>query len=90
MTERDRPGLSIDCQGVVELVTEYLEGSLPPDLTTEVEAHLDLCPGCQTYLDQMRRTITELGRVPAESLSPAAREELLSAFRTFRPASGPS
>lgn len=88
MTERDKPGLSIDCQGVVELVTEYLEGSLPPDLTSEVEAHLDLCPGCQTYLDQMRRTIAELGRVPVESLSESARAELQSAFRTFRPAGG--
>lgn len=88
MTERDKPGLSIDCQGVVELVTEYLEGSLPPDLTTEVESHLSLCPGCQTYLDQMRRTIDELGRVPVESLSDSARAVLLSAFRTFRPAGG--
>jgi anti-sigma factor RsiW len=88
MTARVKPGLSIDCQGVVELVTEYLEGSLPPDLTSEVEAHLDLCPGCQTFLDQMRRTIEELGRVPVESLSEPARAELLSAFRTFRPGGG--
>lgn len=88
MTERDKPGLTIDCKGVVELVTEYLEGSLPPDLTTEVEAHLALCPGCQAYLDQMRRTIEELGRVPVESLSDAAREDLLAAFRTFRHADG--
>lgn len=88
MSERDKPGLSIDCRGVVELVTEYLEGSLPPELTTEVEAHLALCPGCEAYLDQMRRTIEELGRVPVESLSDSARTELLSAFRTFRPADG--
>jgi anti-sigma factor RsiW len=84
MNERDKPGLSIDCRGVVELVTEYLEGGLPPDLTAEVEAHLALCEGCQVYLEQMRRTIDELGRVPVETLPPDAQEELLAAFRTFR------
>ena len=84
MTERDKPGLSIDCRGVVELVTDYLEGGLPPELTAEVEAHLALCEGCQVYLEQMRRTIDELGRVPVDSLSPEAQQELLATFRSFR------
>ncbi len=84
MNDRETPGLSIDCRGVVELVTEYLEGGLPPDLTSEVEAHLALCEGCQVYLEQMRRTIDELGRVPVETLPPDAQAELLAAFRTFR------
>lgn len=84
MTERDKPGLSIDCRGVVELVTDYLEGGLPPELTAEVEAHLALCEGCQVYLEQMRRTIDELGRVPVDSLSPQAQEDLVATFRTFR------
>lgn len=84
MTERDKPGLSIDCRGVVELVTDYLEGGLPPELTAEVEAHLALCEGCQVYLEQMRRTIDELGRVPVDSLSPEAQQELLETFRNFR------
>lgn len=84
MTEPTRPGLSIDCREVVELVTEYLEGALPPDLTAEVEAHLSLCEGCQVYLEQMRRTIDELGRVPVETLSTEAQTELLQTFRSFR------
>lgn len=84
MTERDKPGLAIDCRQVVELVTEYLEGVLPPGLTTEVEAHLALCEGCQVYLEQMRRTIDELGQVPVDSLSPEAQQALVATFRTFR------
>lgn len=84
MTDRNKPGLSIDCRQVVELVTDYLEGELPPELTAEVEAHLALCEGCQVYLEQMRRTIVELGRVPVDSLSPEAQQELVATFRTFR------
>ncbi|HLZ38790.1 MAG TPA: zf-HC2 domain-containing protein, partial [Mycobacteriales bacterium] len=49
-----RPGLEIDCQDLVELVTEYLEGTLPPELRRRFEDHLALCEGCDTYVEQMR------------------------------------
>src|SRR3712207_7996415 len=38
--EQRRPGMTIPCQEVVELVTDYLEGVLDPEMTAEVEAHL--------------------------------------------------
>jgi anti-sigma factor RsiW len=71
----------VNCDEFVELVTAYLEGAL--DLTTEQRfvAHLAECSGCDRYLDQIRRTIAELGRLPAESLAPEARDRLLDAFR---------
>jgi predicted anti-sigma-YlaC factor YlaD len=48
-----------------------------------VEAHLALCPGCAAYIEQMHETLRVVGRVPVESLSDAARDELMNAFRTF-------
>jgi anti-sigma factor RsiW len=75
------PGLTITCQEVVELVTDYLEGVLDSDTAAEVEAHLGLCHGCNLYVDQMRATIQALGRVPVESLSEDAQAELVRAFR---------
>jgi anti-sigma factor RsiW len=78
------PGVTITCAEVVELVTDYLEGLVADDLRAEIEAHLALCPGCATYLEQMRETIRVMGRVPVESLSDSARDELMQAFRTFR------
>lgn len=83
MTDRSRPGLSIDCADLVELVTDYLEGVVDEPLRAEIESHLALCPGCDTYLAQMRETIRAVGHVPPESLSPAATAELMAAFRTF-------
>jgi anti-sigma factor RsiW len=65
---------------VVELVTDYLEGALDRAQAAELEAHLGLCEGCATYLEQMRATIRVLSRVPVETLSPVAREELMRAF----------
>jgi anti-sigma factor RsiW len=71
------------CEQLVELVTDYLEEGLPPGRWSEVEAHLRLCPGCREYLDQMRRTIAELGDLPAPRLTPQARADLLTAFRSY-------
>jgi anti-sigma factor RsiW len=77
------PGLTVACQQVVELVTDYLEGALDEVMATEVEAHLGLCSGCAEYVHQMRATIRALGHVPVETLSEAAQVDLVRAFRGF-------
>ena len=71
----------MDCQELVELVTEYLEDRLSPRDRARFEAHLADCEACRAYVEQFRRTIRALGRLPEESLSPEARDALLAAFR---------
>lgn len=68
------------CRQMVELVTAYLEGHLPEDQRARFEEHLAICDGCQAYVDEMRDTLRALGRLPADRLSPQARETLLAAF----------
>ena len=68
----------------VELVTDYLEGRLAPIEQRRFEAHLALCRGCRTYLEQMRQTILALGKLSEESIDPEAKERLLGAFRAWR------
>jgi anti-sigma factor RsiW len=72
------------CRELVELVTDYLEDRLPARDRARFEAHIADCEYCATYLEQMRQTIRVLGRLPEESLSGAAREALLDAFRDWR------
>jgi anti-sigma factor RsiW len=74
----------LTCQDFVELVTDYLEGALDEDTGRRFEEHLALCPGCDTYLSQMKETATRLGEIPVESLSAETQSTLLSAFRDFR------
>ena len=71
------------CAELVELVTAYLEGALDPDTEQRFVEHLALCDGCDLYVEQMRRTIAEVGEVEPESLSATTRDRLLDAFRTF-------
>jgi anti-sigma factor RsiW len=72
------------CNELVELVTDYIEGRLPPRDVKRFEDHLEICDGCRTYLDQMRETIGALGHLPEESITPQARDRLLKAFRTWK------
>lgn len=69
------------CQDVVELVTDYLEGALDAGATARFEAHLAGCPGCATYLDQIRETVARLGEVHVADLSEEAQAAVLAAFR---------
>ena len=74
----------MSCRELVEIITEYLEGTLPPAERARFEAHLAVCPGCQTYLDQMRQTVRALGRLTEQSIPPQARQELLQVFRHWK------
>lgn len=72
------------CKELVELVTEYLEGTLPPDERERFEAHLATCQGCTNYLAQMRQTINLVGKLTEDSISPEASSELLRIFRNWK------
>jgi len=77
-------GLDIRCIDLVELVTDYLEGAVDEDRRLTIEAHLRLCEPCAAYVEQMRSTMEQLGRVPvhhAQQLPDAVRDQLLAAFR---------
>jgi anti-sigma factor RsiW len=72
------------CHELVQVVTEYMEGTLPEPDRSRLEAHLAECPYCEEYLAQMRRTVETLGWLPAEAIDPSAQDELLEAFRGWR------
>ena len=70
------------CVDVVELLTDYLEGALSPQLRVLVDDHLTACSACRLYLEQLSRTIAELGHVPAQTLTPGAKATLMDASAT--------
>ena len=75
------------CVEFVEVVTDYVEGVMPPAERARLERHLRGCAGCTRYLEQMRRTITLVGRLrtdDVDALGDEARAELLAAFRAYR------
>lgn len=74
----------MSCRELVEVVTDYLEGTMDPRERVRFEAHLEECPYCVNYLAQMCETIAALGELTEDSISSDARGELLAAFRDWR------
>ena len=71
----------LNCKSLVELVTDYLEQVLPSDLRKEVDGHLQDCPACRTYVEQMRVTIRATGKLAEEQIPSDVKQSLLQLFR---------
>jgi anti-sigma factor RsiW len=71
----------MDCDELVELTTEYLEGALPPAEQERVERHLRECDGCEAHLAQLRAAIDVSRSLAPERLPEARVEAILRALR---------
>jgi anti-sigma factor RsiW len=72
------------CQDLVELVTAYREGVLPPDERERFDAHLAACPPCVTYVEQLDLTVHSLGGLHDAIEDAPETQELLRVFREWK------
>jgi anti-sigma factor (TIGR02949 family) len=72
------------CREIVDMVTDYLEGTMPPDLRVEFERHVAACPPCRGYLQQMRGMLRAAGRLREEELPAHLRSALLEHFADWK------
>lgn len=82
--------VEIDCNELVEIVTDFLEGALDADTHRRVTEHLGLCDGCGAYVEQMRETVRLAGTLREDELRPEMRDRLLAAFRGWKTDTTPS
>jgi predicted anti-sigma-YlaC factor YlaD len=74
----------LNCQEVVELVTDYLEQALLPEMKAAFEKHVAECPGCDTYIEQVQQTIMMLRKLTEQPLFPETKKELLEIFQNWK------
>lgn len=72
------------CQEAIELITEYLEGTLSRDQRRQLESHLAACPDCSSYLEQIRVTVHLSGNIDPDDLPANAVDELTQLYRRWR------
>ena len=74
----------IVCGSGVELLMEYMEGALAPDVSAAIEAHVAACPRCEAFIASYR----EMPRIMRDATTiemPADLEaSLLAAMRAAR------
>jgi anti-sigma factor RsiW len=61
----DANPIELVCREIVELVTEYLGGTLPAVDRARFDEHLAGCPPCTAYLAQVRTTLDLAAEVGA-------------------------
>jgi predicted anti-sigma-YlaC factor YlaD len=75
---------AITCKELTEVLTDYLEGTMALEDRAALEAHLALCEGCATYVDQMRQVIRTVHALRVADVEATAPDSLLEAFRAWK------
>jgi hypothetical protein len=58
----------LNCKTVKDLTDEYLDGMLSGEQKEEFESHLDTCPECTAFIQQMRQMLRFLSSMEEEEL----------------------
>lgn len=77
-------GMTQSCQEIVELVTDYLEGTMPLADRARFEQHLVICDACGEYLVQMRQTLRATGELRSDDIAADALAALQHVFRAWK------
>lgn len=67
----------MDCLQMEELLSEYLESSLPDDEMIQAAAHIKNCPSCSELLSEMLSVIEQCKNYPIFETNPSLLEKIL-------------
>jgi anti-sigma factor RsiW len=74
-----------ECEEVRATFSDYLDGELPLEEATRLEAHVGICPRCRQALTNLRVTLGGLGRLGgAEPRDREAADRVLQAWRASK------
>jgi len=68
----------IRCREIVDLLADYLDGSLPGETARQLEAHLEGCSPCIAFVNTYRGTVNAVRQLSETELPPELRERLIS------------
>lgn len=73
----------MNCDELVERVTDYLEDALPPRDLTRLDNHIGVCAGCVAHVDEVRVMVRLTSSVPSEPMSTGLQSTLLAIHRRW-------
>ena len=80
----------MNCQDLVELLSEYLDNELGAAKRAEVDAHLAACQACQRELQELRATISLVASLPKATAPSALVQSIDEGVRAETPAASPT
>jgi len=74
----------MNCQRVQDRFIDYQDGTLAPDDSAQLRAHLSSCPSCQREWAALQEITRKLEQLPAEEPSPRLREQCYAMRETHQ------
>lgn len=71
----------MDCEDLVELITDHLDGALDADAEEAFERHLEECDGCERHVAQIQIVVRLLSHVDDHVEDPSSIPLLKQALR---------
>jgi anti-sigma factor RsiW len=66
----------VTCRRQLQGLSEYIDGTLSPELCTELEAHLEICENCRIVVDTLSKTVTLYHQLPDPEMPNGMKERL--------------
>jgi anti-sigma factor RsiW len=64
------PRARLTCEQVTNLIRDYLNGELDPDITATFEEHLRRCTDCTAFLNTYQQTVQAVQSLSYEDIPP--------------------
>lgn len=71
-SRRDNP----DCKEIFELLSEYIDAELPPELCDSLRSHIEGCGPCVEFLHSLEKTIELCKRYRPDVAPPPLAEQI--------------
>jgi len=79
----------MNCHEAIDILADYLDAALTPDVLALFEAHLRVCAPCRAYLATYRRAAELAAKVNRVEMPPEVRQRLSEFLRGSKLSSEP-
>ena len=66
----------MNCREAIDVLADYLDAALTPDVLAQLEAHLRVCAPCRAYLATYKRAAELAAKVNRIEMPPELRQRL--------------
>ncbi len=70
-----------NCKQITDLVFDYLNDNLSPNIKRDFKEHLKLCSDCVSFLNTYRKTVSVTGTVRLEEIPAKTKNQILDFLR---------
>jgi predicted anti-sigma-YlaC factor YlaD len=74
----------IECRQIAELLSDYLDGTLPGRTRELIDFHIDGCPPCVAFINTYRGTIEAARNLAETPIPPELKKRLVAVLKSDR------